>query len=37
MLVTRDRVTGRNPAAALHGQGFYYERLAKMPPRLPEE
>jgi uncharacterized metal-binding protein len=36
-LVTKDRVTGHNPVAALYGQNFYYRRLAKTPLRIPEE
>ncbi len=30
-LVTKDRVTGHNPAAVLYGQNFYYKRLQKTP------
>ncbi len=29
-LVTKDRVTGHNPVAALYGQNFYYKRLQKL-------
>jgi uncharacterized metal-binding protein len=28
-LITKDRVTGHNPAAALYTSGFYYKRLLK--------
>jgi uncharacterized metal-binding protein len=34
-LVTKDRVTGHNPVAVLHGQAFYYRRLQKAPLELP--
>ncbi len=30
-LVAKDRVTGHNPVAPLHGAGFYYRRLRKAP------
>ena len=30
-LVVKDRVTGHNPVAVLHGQNFYYKRLQKQP------
>lgn len=30
-MVTKDRVTGHNPVAALYGQNFYYKRLQKLP------
>lgn len=30
-MVTKDRVTGHNPVAALYGQNFYYKRLQKIP------
>jgi uncharacterized metal-binding protein len=30
-LVAKDRVTGHNPVAALHGTNFYYRRLARQP------
>ncbi len=36
-LVAKDRVTGHNPVAALHGTRFYYKRLAKQPVRSPRE
>jgi hypothetical protein len=29
-MVTKDRVTGHNPVAALYGQNFYYKRLQKL-------
>lgn len=31
-LITKDRVTGHNPAAALYTSGFYYKRLLKEEP-----
>ena len=34
-LVTKDRVTGHNPVAVLHGQAFYYRRLQKAPLEVP--
>ncbi len=36
-LVCKDRVTGHNPVAVLHGQGFYYRRLQKQPLEIPGE
>ena len=30
-VITKDRVTGHNPAAVLYGQNFYYKRLQKQP------
>ncbi len=30
-LVAKDRVTGHNPVAALHGTGFYHRRLVAQP------
>ena len=33
-LITKDRVTGHNPAAALYTSGFYYKRLLPPPARL---
>jgi uncharacterized metal-binding protein len=36
-LVAKDRVTGHNPVAVLHGTGFYYKRLTKQPVRSPRD
>jgi uncharacterized metal-binding protein len=36
-LICKDRVTGHNPVAVLHGQNFYYKRLQKMPLELPAD
>ncbi|MFT3828135.1 MAG: DUF1847 domain-containing protein [Opitutaceae bacterium] len=33
-LITKDRVTGHNPAAALYTSGFYYQRLLKPTAKL---
>ena len=33
-LITKDRVTGHNPAAALYTSGFYYQRLLKPESKL---
>jgi len=30
-LVVKDRVTGHNPIAVLHGQNYYYKRLQNEP------
>jgi uncharacterized metal-binding protein len=32
--ITKDRVTGHNPAAALYTSGFYYQRLLKPESKL---
>jgi uncharacterized metal-binding protein len=36
-LVAKDRVTGHNPAATLHGSHFYYKRLSKQPLNSPRD
>jgi uncharacterized metal-binding protein len=36
-LVAKDRVTGHNPVAALHGSRFYYKRLSKQPVTSPRD
>jgi uncharacterized metal-binding protein len=36
-LVAKDRVTGHNPVAALHGSRFYYKRLSKQPIGSPRD
>jgi uncharacterized metal-binding protein len=33
-LITKDRVTGHNPAAALYTSGFYYKRLLNPTQKL---
>jgi len=33
-LVCKDRVTGHNPVAVLHGQNFYYKRLQKQKMQI---